>query len=182
MAEVKPGEVNTETNAGTESVNNDMIPKARLDEVIGQRNNNQATIDELNAKIKKFELSQESAREEKLKANEQQDVIITELKAKLEKADAKAGQWDTYQADRRQALTEKLPENVRYVADEIQNLTSLEKFVEDQTANANANKINSQRAGVQPGGDFGGYSSWEEYAMKDPKGCSAALNGSNKII
>ena len=169
MAEVKPGEVNTETNAGTESVNNDMIPKARLDEVIGQRNNNQATIDELNAKIKKFELSQESAREEK-------------LKAKLEKADAKAGQWDTYQADRRQALTEKLPENVRYVADEIQNLTSLEKFVEDQTANANANKINSQRAGVQPGGDFGGYSSWEEYAMKDPKGCSAALNGSNKII
>lgn len=175
MSQDKTVEVNSETNTGTESVTNDMIPKARLDEVIGQRNAKDETINALNKKLETYELSQKEAREEKLKQNEQQDVIITELKAELETTKLKANEWDNFQADRRKTLTEKLPENLRYVADEMKKLSSLEKFVEDQTAAINSNRTDSTRAGVQPGGDFGGYSSWEEFAVKDPTKCAAAL-------
>tara|TARA_R100000353_G_scaffold139734_1_gene99505 strand:+ start:422 stop:628 length:207 start_codon:yes stop_codon:yes gene_type:complete len=58
------------------------------------------------------------------------------------------------------------------------DLTKLQKFVdtEVQSVNPNAGKTNSQRQGVNPsGGEFGGYSSWAEFAMKDPKGAEAAI-------
>ena len=42
--------------------------------------------------------------------------------------------------------------------------------------NANANKTNSARQGVNPTGEFGGYGSPQEWAEKDPKGYQEANN------
>ena len=170
-------EANSVTKPSTEAgVKNDMIPKSRLDEVIGQRNDANTRIEKLEATINKFNAESEKQREDKLKANEQHEVIITELKQKLETVTEKADNWNTYQEDRRATLTEKLPENKREFTEGM-DLTKLEKFVDSevQAVNANANKTNSARQGVNPSGEFGGYSSMEEWSMKDPTGCDKFL-------
>ena len=104
-------------------------------------------------------------------------MLITELKQKLETATEKADHWTTYQEDRRATLTEKLPENRREFTEGM-DLTKLEKFVDSEVQSANANKTNSARQGVNPSGEFGGFKSYEEWAMKDPAGCEAYLQNS----
>ena len=173
-------EANSVTNPSTEAdVKNDMIPKSRLDEVIGQRNDANTRIEKLEATINEFTAKGEQQREDKLKANEQHEVIITELKQKLETVTEKADHWTTYQEDRRATLTEKLPENRREFTEGM-DLTKLEKFVDSEVQSANANKTNSARQGVNPSGEFGGFNSYEEWAMKDPAGCEKHLANSVK--
>ena len=170
METTEQAEANSVTKPSTEAdVKNDMIPKSRLDEVIGQRNDANTRIEKLEATINKFNAESEKQREDKLKANEQHEVIITELKQKLETATEKADHWTTYQEDRRATLTEKLPENRREFTEGM-DLTKLEKFVDSEVQSANANKTNSARQGVNLTGEFGGYSSHAEWASKDPKG------------
>ena len=54
--------------------------------------------------------------------------------------------------------------------------SKLGKFSEGRVQNPNAGKTNSQRQGVTPNvGEFGGYDSWQEFAMKDPNGAEKAL-------
>ena len=167
-------EANSVTKPSTEAdVKNDMIPKSRLDEVIGQRNDANTRIEKLEATINKFNAEGEKQREDKLKANEQHEVIITELKQKLETVTEKADNWTTYQEDRRATLTEKLPENRREFTEGM-DLTELEKFVDSEVQSANANKTNSARQGVNLTGEFGGYGSHAEWASKDPQGYKQA--------
>ena len=168
-------EANSVTKPSTEAdVKNDMIPKSRLDEVIGQRNDANTRIEKLEATINKFNAEGEKQREDKLKANEQHEVLITELKQKLETVTEKADHWNTYQEDRRATLTDKLPENRREFTEGM-DLTKLEKFVDSEVQAVNANKTNSARPGVNPTGEFGGFDSWQEFAMNDPKGAEKAL-------
>ena len=55
-------------------------------------------------------------------------------------------------------------------------LTDLEEFVSLETTSQSAGKTNPSRAGVSPAGDFGGYSSYGEWANKDPKGYAKATS------
>ena len=163
-------EANSVTKPSTEAdVKNDMIPKSRLDEVIGQRNDANTRIEKLEATVNEFTAKGEKQREDKLKANEQHEVLITELKQKLETVTEKADHWKTYQEDRRATLTDKLPENRREFTEGM-DLTKLEKFVDSEVQAVNANKTNSARQGVNPAGEFGGYADVQEWAQKDPIG------------
>jgi len=163
-------EANSVTKPSTEAdVKNDMIPKSRLDEVIGQRNDANTRIEKLEATINKFNAEGEQQREDKLKANEQHEVLITELKQKLETVTEKADHWNTYQEERRAMLNEKLPESQREFTAGM-DLPTLEKFVDSGVQSDNANKTNSARQGVNPTGEFGGYSDTAEWAAKDPSG------------
>ena len=167
-------EANSVTNPSTEAdVKNDMIPKSRLDEVIGQRNDANTRIEKLEATINKFNAEGEQQREDKLKANEQHEVLITELKQKLETVTEKADHWNTYQEERRAMLNEKLPESQREFTTGM-DLPTLEKFVDSGVQSDNANKTNSARQGVNLTGEFGGYSSHAEWASKDPQGYKQA--------
>ena len=162
-------EANSVTKPSTQAeVKNDMIPKSRLDEVIGQRNDANTRIEKLEATINKFNAEGEKQREDKLKANEQHEVLITELKQKLETVTEKADHWNTYQEERRAMLNEKLPESQREFTTGM-DLPTLEKFVDSGVQSDNANKTNSARQGVNPTGEFGGFNSHAEWASKDPQ-------------
>ena len=54
-------------------------------------------------------------------------------------------------------------------------LNDLEDFVDLETSSQSAGKTNPSRAGVTPTGEFGGYNSWEEFAVKDPKNAEKAI-------
>ena len=162
-------EANSVTKPSTEAgVKNDMIPKSRLDEVIGQRNDANTRIEKVEATINKFNAEGEKQREDKLKANEQHEVLITELKQKLETVTEKADHWNTYQEERRAMLNENLPESQREFTTGM-DLPTLEKFVASGVQSDNANKTNSARQGVNPTGEFGGFNSHAEWASKDPQ-------------
>jgi len=60
------------------------------------------------------------------------------------------------------------------------NMATLQKFVADEQTTANAGKTDPSRAGTTAKGEMGGYSSWEEFATKDPKGAETALMSDTK--
>ena len=57
------------------------------------------------------------------------------------------------------------------------SLDKLEKFANRVTQTNTVGTPNQRPANSTKGtGDYGGYSSWAEYAQKDPKGASEAMN------
>ena len=62
-------------------------------------------------------------------------------------------------------------------------IEDLQQFVQEEQVVANAGKTDSSRAGVTAKGDFGGYSSYAEWAAKDPKGYEEAngIVGGNRL-
>ena len=63
------------------------------------------------------------------------------------------------------------------------SLQDLEEFVDIESASLNKGTgMDSSRVGAKPqdSGEFGGYSSIEEFAMRDPKGCETYLANSTK--
>ena len=67
----------------------------------------------------------------------------------------------------RDGLVNQIPEERRYIADGM-SIANLQKFVQDEQVNANANKANSSRARNTAKGECGGYGSHAEWAEKDP--------------
>ena len=89
-------------------------------------------------------------------------------------------QWTTYQADKRESLMSKLTDDTdKSIADGLSDLNKLESYV-NKIVNVNAPSTSQARATSGKAGDFGGYSSMEEFAMKDPKGCDEFLTSSVK--
>ena len=109
----KPGEATTVNDAGTESVNN--VPESRINQVIAQRNDARNRIAELEAAVSKTNEATKAKREEDLLAAQKHEVVISELKSELAVQTEKANEWTTFKSDRRKTLTEKLPENRRYI-------------------------------------------------------------------
>ena len=97
--------------------------------------------------------------------------------AELEKAIKKGAMWDDYETARRKTLTEGLPESKQKFAVSMP-LQDLEEFSTLESISANAGKTDSSRAGTTAKGEFGGYDSWQEFAIKDPKGAEKAIAGS----
>ena len=109
--------------------------------------------------------------------NEEFKTLLAEKDAQITKLTDVSNQWNTYQEETRTSLMGKLPEGKREFGEGM-DLTKLQKFVETevQAVNPNAGKTNSQRQGVTPNAsEFGGYTSWEEFAMKDPVNAEKAL-------
>ena len=70
---------------------------------------------------------------------------------------------------------EKLTEDTdKSIADGL-SLDKLELYVNKVTKNSSVPTNTSRPASGQPTGDFGGYDSIQEYAMKDPKGAEKYL-------
>ena len=89
-------------------------------------------------------------------------------------------QWNTYQTDKRESLMAKITDDTdKSIAEGLSDLNKLETYVSKVT-NVNAPSTSTARATTGTAGDMGGYSSWQEFAMKDPKGAEAAIQGSTK--
>ena len=167
---------NAVNNPTTEGSKNNDIPYDRFQEVNAQKNDWKAQAESANTKLAEIEAKNAKAREAKMVENEEFKTLLAEKDATISKLTEVQTQWNTYQEETRTNLMDKLPENKREFADGM-DLSKLQKFVETevQAVNPNAGKTNSSRQGVNPSGEFGGYSSWAEFAMKDPKGAEKAL-------
>ena len=175
---VTQAETNSETNPSTQaSEKNDNVPYSRFSEVVSERNTMKDEMKKLQDQLASIDADRKVAREEKLKKNEEYETLIAEKNTEIEKLSGTANKWTEYEATRREVLTGKLPENRQKFASSMK-LTDLEEFVGLETTNQSAGKTNPSRAGVSPTGEFGGYKSWEEFAMKDPVGAERAIQDS----
>jgi hypothetical protein len=108
----------------------------------------------------------------------EQDVIISELKLKNEALTKIETAYNTKDAADRERYMARLSDADKEFGEGMET-SKLGKFSEGRVQSPNAGKTNSARQGVNPnGGEFGGFSSYEEWAMKDPTGCSAHIEQS----
>ena len=171
---------NAVNNPSTEGSKNNDVPYDRFQEVNSQKNDYKSQAETAMSKLNEIESSQAKARDAKMVENEEFKTLLAERDAEIVKLTAVSNQWNTYQEETRTSLMEKLPEGKREFGEGME-LAKLQKFVETevQSVNPNAGKTNSARQGVTPnGGEFGGFSSYEEWASKDPKGWEKHLEQS----
>ena len=90
-----------------------------------------------------------------------------------------AEQWNSYQTDKRESLMGKLTnDDDKSIAEDL-SLSKLETYV-NKVTNVNSPSTSQARASSGKVGEFGGYGSVEEYAMKDPKGFENHLRNNVK--
>jgi alanyl-tRNA synthetase len=176
--EIKTNQVeeNNENNPSTDASKNNDIPYSRFQEVNTAKKEAESKMLEMQEKLDAIDAENKAKREERLKKNEEYTTLIAEKDAEIDKYKGTANKWNEYETNRRDVLISKLPENKQKFVSSM-SLTDLEEFVDIETANANKGTgMDSSRAGAKPTNDFGGYSSIEEFAAKDPKGCDEYLN------
>ena len=166
------------SNPTTEGSKNNDIPYSRFQEVNTAKKELQDQVAKMQEQLNTIDADNKAKREERMKKNDDYKTLLTEKDAEIDKLSGFKTQWNEYEASRRDALQSKLPENKQKFASSMK-LVELEEFVDIETANLNKGTgTDSSRAGVKPAqaGEFGGYSSWEEFAVKDPKGAEKAIS------
>ena len=170
-------EANQVKQPSTEASQNnvsDGIPKSRFDEVNTQKNEYKTQNQELQAQLDKIKADQEANRQKQLEQQGEYKTLLDEANLKLEKAQTDVKAWSEYKENKRNTLMEQLTDDSdKAIAGDL-SLEKLELYV-GKVTNTNSLPTNTSRAaGQQPKGDFGGYSSYAEWATKDPKGYKEA--------
>lgn len=153
------------------------IPKARLDEVIGERNDLRDSVTAMQEKITAFEFGQKEAEKAKALKAGKADEIITGLEGELGKYKLQAENWQKDQAQRLDSLRNKLPEDKREKYASVTDMSLLESLVDDLSTTGGG--APADRSGV-PKEDFGGYGSLTEWANTDMKGFSEFMAKENR--
>ena len=171
----QPAETNSEPNNSTQAVDKNDVPYGRFQEVNQAKNQFKSENEELKEQLAKLKAGQEQARQDALKKNSEFETLYNETNSQLgkykEQNKAMKSDLNTF----REGLVNQVPEERRYVTENM-SIANLQKFVQDEQLTVNANKTDSSRAGTTAKGDFGGYSSWEEFAVRDSEGAEKALN------
>ena len=165
-------EENNVENPSTDASKNNDIPYSRFQEVNTAKKELQDQVAKMQGQLNTIDADNKAKREDRLKKNEEYTTLIAEKDAEIEKLSGFKTQWNDYEASRRDALQSKLPENKQKFASSMK-LVELEEFVDIETANLNKGTgTDSSRVGVKPtqAGEFGGYASTQEWAVKDPNG------------
>lgn len=130
----------------------------------------EARVAELEAKINSFE-------EQRLKEKEDFKALYEKVSIENDQNKAKAKQWSEYEALKREELLSNIPEEERGDFEGVK-LKSLENIISKMTSQKTLNPDHVSNAPKQGAGEFGGYESYAEWAMKDPKG----YESSNGIV
>ena len=167
------GDQNTVTNDSTQADKN--VPYDRFQEVVQSKNEMAGQIGKLQAQIDKMNADSKSRAEAKMvedgKLKEALDLVTKER----DTFKSQSEQWTTYQTDKRESLMSKLTDDTdKNIAEGLSDLNKLETYV-NKVVNVNAPSTSKARATTGKAGDMGGYSSWEEFAVKDPKGAEKAI-------
>jgi len=170
---IQQGEQNTETNDSTQAKQNDDVPYARFQEQTQAKNDFKAKYESSQAEIAKLKDAQENVRQEQLKKNSEFETLYNETNTLLEKTKESNKALSNDVTTFREGLINDLPEDSRQYANGM-DIKTLQDFVKKENQNNLAGKTNSSRAGVKPTGEFGGYTSYVEWATKDPKGYEEA--------
>lgn len=106
------------------------------------------------------------AKEKKMQEEGQLKELLIEKNSLIEKQNEQLQEWTTYKADKRNALLNQIPEGDRVIYQDL-SLNNLEAHVNKLTATKGVN-VSSATGNRTKKEQFGGYSSWQEYAIKDP--------------
>ena len=170
-------EANQVKQPSTEASQNnvsDGIPKSRFDEVNNKYKDMTTQNQELQAQLDKIKADQEASRQKQLEKQGEYKTLLEEANLKLEKAQVDVKAWSEYKTNKRNTLMEQLTDDSDKTIAEGLSLEKLELYV-GKVTKANSLPTNTSRAASQqPQGDFGGYSSYAEWASKDPKGYEQA--------
>ena len=170
-------EANQVKQPSTEASQNnvsDGIPKSRFDEVNNKYKDMTTQNQELQAQLDKIKADQEATRQKQLEKNGEYKTLLEEANLKLEKAQVDVKAWGEYKENKRSTLMEQLTDDSdKSIAGDL-SLDKLELYVSKVTK-VNTLPTNTSRAGNTPQGEFNGYSSIQEFAMKDPQGAEKYL-------
>ena len=177
-------ENNNVKNDSTQAETNDNyknVPDSRFDEVIAQKNKALEQANEYKAQLDKFTSEQETARQKELEKQGEYKTLLGEANAKIEKLSTVANEYTEYKSNKRASIMETITSDDDKLIAEGLSLDKLEMFAKRVTQTNTIGTPNQRPANSTKGvGDFGGYSSMEEWAMKDPKGCDEHLSNNVK--
>ena len=161
-------EPNNDNKDNTEVEKN--VPYDRFQEVVSSKNEMAGQLGKLQAQIDKMSADNKSKAEAKMvedgKLKEALDIVTKERDDFKTSSD----QWTTYQTEKRESLMSKLTtDEDKSIGEGLSDLNKLETYV-NKVVTVNAPSTSTARATTGKAGDFGGYSSFEEWAVKDPTG------------
>jgi len=151
-----------------------MIPQARFDEVNSKYRTLQEKFDNMNETIKQNEQQKEIKAGNLEKVIEQLNLEKKELTGQLEKT---SNNYTALESSVRNEYLAKIPEDKREKYEKYP-VEAVKDIAEAFTSNTQGNsvKVDNSNPTRKPTGEFGGYSSFAEWASKDPKGYEKANN------
>ena len=168
-------EENSVTNPSTQADEKNDVPYGRFQEVNGQKNQFKSENESLKEENAKLKAAQEDARQEALKKNSEFETLYNETDTLNKKLTEQIGVYKANEEQERVDMMKQVPEDdVEYTTG--MNNATLRKWISKTQSNINAGKTDSSRAGTTVKGEFGGYSSYAEWATKDPDGYTKANN------
>ena len=170
-------EDNSVSNPSTQADIKNDVPYDRFQEVNGQKNQFKSENEGLKAELAKVKVAQEDARQDALKKNSEFETLYNETDAMNKKLTEQNEVFKKREQEDRERMIEKVPEEQRVFTEGMSN-SVLAQYIEQNQTSANAGKTDSSRAGTTVKGEMGGYDSWQEFAIKDPKGAEKAIAGS----
>ena len=177
-------EGNNETNPSTDASKNNDIPYSRFQEVNSEKKELKSQVAKMQEQLNEIDASNKAKREERMKKNEEYTTLLAEKDAEIDKLSSTANKWNDYETTRRDSLINRLPENKQKFVSSM-SLSDLEEFVELETSNLNKGTgMDSSRVGAKAAnaGEFNGYSSYSEWAEKDPNSYEQANKLANSGI
>ena len=154
------------------------VPYNRFAEVNQAKNDLATQNGKLQAQIDKMNENQKQQQQAKLVEDGKLQEALGIVSKERDTFKTQAEQWNQYQADKRESLMGKLTDDTdKSIAEGLNDLNKLETYV-NRVTNVNSPSTSTARATSGTAGDMGGYSSWEEFAMKDPKGAEKAIEES----
>ena len=165
---------NTVKNDSTEAVEKN-VPYDRFTQVNQAKNDAMEHIGKLQAQLDKVSADNKSKAEAKMVEDGKLKEALDIVKQERDSFKTQSEQWNKYQTDKRESLMSKLTDDTdKSIADGLNDLSKLETYV-NRVVNVGGPSTSQARATSGTAGEMGGYSSWEEFAMKDPKGAEKAI-------
>ena len=164
---------NTETNPSTEASQKN-VPYDRFQEVNQAKNDMANQVGKLQAQIDKMNADNKSKAEAKLVEDGKLKEALDLMTKERDSFKGQAEQWNSYQADKRESLMGKLTtDEDKSIAEGLSDLNKLETYV-NKVTNVSAPSTSTARATTGKASEMGGYSSYAEWASKDPEGYKKA--------
>ena len=165
---------NTVKNDSTEAVEKN-VPYDRFTQVNQAKNDAMEHIGKLQAQLDKVTADNKSKAEAKMVEDGKLKEALDIVKQERDSFKTQSEQWNKYQTDKRESLMSKLTDDTdKSIADGLNDLSKLKTYV-NRVVNVGGPSTTQARATSGTAGEMGGYSSWEEFAMKDPKGAEKAI-------
>ena len=170
--ETPKAETNSVTNDSTKAETNDRykdVPDSRFEEVVAQKNKLKNEANEYKTKLEKFQSDQEAARKKDLEKQGEYKTLLDEANAEIKRLSKVDKEYSEYKTNKRASIMETITNDDDKLIAEDLSLAKLEKFANRVTQTNAVGTPNQRPANSTKGtGEFGGYSSYQEWAEKDP--------------